>query len=721
MPAFQRRVLGLVTSLLIAVTAVCAWGQTQPQTQDPAQLWEDFNHYVLIARPDLAKAAGESLLKQVDNAQLLDIVEASDYTDYERTLIRAGKVEQLQDVAGQLERRIQQARIERSRDEDRIRRDIELLDEGQRPFRNAVERLTAAGQFAAPHLLAVLQDPQQSQLHPYVLSAMALIGRPLVAPLSAALPQLDPVTMGQVAQVLAEIGYPEPLPYLKDVLENANTDPTARTVVQKAYDQLIRRASLSADQSASQLYEVLGHTYYTAATTGQEIPGFDASANQGIVWAYTPRAGLVPVAVPGPIYGDVLAMRAAKRALELNPQQDSALSLFLMANLRRENRLPQGEVDPSYPRTMQPAIFYAMLAGPLRLHDVLAQAINDGDAALALDAIEALAQTAGTEALVNQQAATQPLLRALSYPDRRVRFRAAEALANAKPREPFAGAYRVVPVLAESIRQGEARYALVIADDGQRLNELLAFLSEAGYEAFGGSSLEQTAEQVNIRPGVDLIVIEQSVSRAVQTYRGTASNYKLAAVPVVILASPGGQYEISEQLGLDRRVTLTAWSSEPQQVRSAIEQAVQTYAGSAISDQESEQIALRGLQVLRDVALGSDVYNIVDALPALTQALQDPREAIVTGSGRVLALIDDPQAQAALAQAALSASGQVQVALLGSLAESATYFGNHLDQQLTDRLLQLVQTSTDETAIAAARAHGALTLPTSNAVQMILR
>src|SRR3712207_9269932 len=37
--------------------------------------------------------------------------------------------------------------------------------------------------------------------------------------------------------------------------------------------------------------------------------------------------------------------------------------------------------------------------------------------------------------------------------------------------------------------------------------------------------------------------------------------------------------------------------------------------------------------------------------------------------------------------------------------------------EVTDGLLRLVQESTGETAIAAARAHGALTLPTANAVQ----
>ena len=43
--------------------------------------------------------------------------------------------------------------------------------------------------------------------------------------------------------------------------------------------------------------------------------------------------------------------------------------------------------------------------------------------------------------------------------------------------------------------------------------------------------------------------------------------------------------------------------------------------------------------------------------------------------------------------------------------------GFDLDQ--TDRLLELVQSSEGELAIAAARAHGALSLPTANAVKLL--
>ncbi len=152
----------------------------------------------------------------------------------------AQRIAALRNVAERLEQRIQQARIDRARDKDRIARNIQLLAEGQRPFRNAVQRLAGAGQYAAPQMLAVLQDQQQKQMQPFVASALVTIGKPVVYPLSVALPKLDPVTQGQVARVLARIGYPMPLPYLKDALETEkDLNAETRQTLERAYEELL--------------------------------------------------------------------------------------------------------------------------------------------------------------------------------------------------------------------------------------------------------------------------------------------------------------------------------------------------------------------------------------------------------------------------------------------------------------------------------------------------
>ena len=471
----HRRV---VVSVLVGVGLWLSGGAVTAAEDDPASLWDDFNHYVRIARADLASAAGQSLLGTVDEQQLLDIIEASPYEDYERTLLRASRMVEVEQTASDLAQQIRNAQISRSRDPVRINADIQKLGGDLRASLNAIDRLRAAGQYAAPHLLEVLLDDRQEPLHPHVLAAMGAIGRPLVYPLSVALPHLEPVPMGQVARVLAEIGYPESLPALKQALEDNNTDPTAKMIIQAAYEKLTQRVPPSA--TSAELYLMLSHKWYQMSTDSPVIPQVDPDTDTGAVWTYDDEAGLVPIEVPGAIFGDVLAMQAARSALALDPRMDQALSLWLMGNLRRENRLPEGATDLSYSKQFHPPQFYLEMAGPPRQHDVLNRALDDNDPDLALDAIHALAATAGTEALMRQEGGVGPLLRAVSYPDRRVRFSAAFAITNARPVEDFPGSHRVVPVLAEAVRQSTVQYALVLAKEQDAVNLLVSTLQGAG-------------------------------------------------------------------------------------------------------------------------------------------------------------------------------------------------------------------------------------------------
>ena len=120
---------------LLAVAAISFWpAPLAAQEQDPAQLWIDYNHYVRIARTDLAQASAQVLLERVDDDQLLDLVESGEYPDYERTFIRAAKIETLAQVTAQLRDRIQGARIKRSRDPERIAADIVKLAQSIRSY-----------------------------------------------------------------------------------------------------------------------------------------------------------------------------------------------------------------------------------------------------------------------------------------------------------------------------------------------------------------------------------------------------------------------------------------------------------------------------------------------------------------------------------------------------------------------------------------------------------
>ena len=727
-----RRAL-LIVSLFLAASTLPAAAQSSARNDLPgAESWGDFNHYVKIALPQRAKEHAEHLLEVVgdDSVALLDIVEKGRYRDYERTLERALKIESLREVTQRLAEKIQHAKIQVIRDKKRIIDDIRRLHEGGRVRQNAMERLKAAGQFAAPLLLRTLQSekPEDRKLHSNVVVAMVAIGRPMVYPLSVAISRLEPVQMGQVAQVLTDIGYPRAAPFIKEVLESATLDADAREKVQQAYDLLAAQVHLPANVTAAELFLTLGENLYTAATRGSpdNLPGFDPKTKKGIVWSYETQAGLLHTPVPPQVFGDVLAMLATKRALRLNPNMERAVSGWLMANQRRENRLAEGEPDPSYARTMRPPQFYLEMAGPLREHDVLHRALEDGDVDLALDAINALDATAGTDALVNRHGAIQPLLQALSFPDRAVRFAAAFTLTNARPKAPFPGSYRVVPILTEAVGQRGGRTALIIGRDEKTRNEMVANVDQLdGFNAIGGLSfLDQSlADQIAAGPGVDLIVTNLNAAGCLELQRVTAGDYRLAASPILALVPDGVQFELKSQAPQANRLFWNQPGLEGESLLAAIEDAVASTRGEKITGKKADDYAMRAIHLLGEIALSrGEVFNVREAEPALIAALKDPREPIQTEAGVVLALLDTQNAQQALASNALDESRPVfvRVSLLNSLARSAKQYGNHLMPVLVDRVLHVVETSTGDVAIAAARAHGALALPGSHLKRMVV-
>ncbi|WP_428388881.1 HEAT repeat domain-containing protein [Mucisphaera sp.] len=691
--------------------------------QTASSLWDDFNHYLLIARPELAAGAGQALLREVgdDDGLLLEVVESSDFSDYEAALIRATRVEAVEPVATRLLARIQEAQISVSRDPARILENIERLSVNRRAFMNAVERLRGAGQFAAPLLLETLQDRQRANLHPFVQEAMVAIGRSMVYPLSEALPKLEPVQQGQIAQVLMRIGYPQALPYLKEAIEDPRTDPTALAYLMAAYNELVGTVNVRPDTSAALLYVAAGEAQYVAGTNRADIPGLGAETLDATLWEYTPETGLVAIQVPAEIFADSLAVRSSIKALKLAPDTDAAMTLFLRSNLRRENRLPAGEVDASYPADMLEASYYAMLSGPKRLHEVLDRALSDEDPALALDAIEALRKTAGANALVDGASGRQPLLRALTYPDRRVRFRAAETLAAARPVVSFPESERVVPTLGEAVRQSDSRYAAVVADDFETLNLLLGVLSDAGFEAFGGLSREDIDNEIALRPGVDLVVLAMSEGDVEAFFLDTKGDPRLGGSPVLAMVTAPEQITLTETFRAEPRFASALMVDSAAALRGAIDAVSEQYEGYSIRGAEAEAFAMTALELLEQIGSTDPVYYAGDAEVAMIQALGDERETVIMASGQALEHLPSPAAQAALADRALQASGAVQLALLSSLAESARFHGNLIDSRLVDGVRDLVVESTGELALAAARAHGALSLPTESGVNQVLR
>lgn len=586
-----------------AQPAVAATGAQD--TQAPlAENWNDFLHYVKIGRFDLAKGYGQALLQNKPNpAELFGLVLANqEGYDLAMKVAEAAQDAELSKLTEQLLAVIDQGRFLQRTEPKIIVDEIRRLSSTPRGKLLATRRLRDAGEYAVPFLIdamaQVIQDPSTGFKLSDMVEALPQIGRPAIRPLVAALQTDNPRLCAEIVRALGTIGYPQSLAHLKYVAEKA-TLPDLRDLALAS----IRRIDPQAvNTPAAALFFQLAEKYFYHDESLATVSG----ATFGNLWFWDAQAGrLQRVEVSQAYFCELMAMRCCEWSLRADDQFGPSIGLWLAAFLKAEST---GVPMPAYfGEAHAKALVYATTAGPEYLHQALARAVNDRNAAVALGAVEALATTAGEKSLMYTLGPAQPLLQALLFPDKAVRYSAAIAIANAGPRRPFTESGIVVQNLAEAL-----------AKNGQ--------------------------------------------------------------------PSPAGQ----------------AWTP-----------------------QQADAYSLRAAQALLVVASSRNpVIDLSGAQAALIGATRDTRPEMRVLAGQVLAHVNSPEAQRAVAALALDAANDltVRTAAFGSLVDSAKLNGNLLSDEAVNDIYKLISSAQTDPALraAAAAAYGSLNLPSQKVKALIL-
>ncbi len=557
--------------------------------------WNDFLHHAKIGNLDLAKGYAQAILRgQPDPVELLQLSQANP-TGYElaiRVVDRANDAE-LVSLTKKLLAVIDQGRFQKRSDPQIIVAEIRRLSGTVRAQRNATSRLRNAGEYAIPFMLEAMADPMRSGEVNKIVQALPQIGRPAIRPLAAALQMQDSTIKAEIIRALGKIGYPQALPYLRYVAEN---DPSAelRGLATQSVRQIDPRTVNVA--SASLFFQLAERHYYHDESLAPQ-----AGTPIANIWFWDEDASqLERVEVAPAYFYELMSMRCCEWSLRADPQFGLSIGLWLAAFFKAE---ATGLAMPDYfGPNHAGALVYATTAGPEYLHQALARALNDKNAAVALGAVEALATNAGEKSLLYAMGPAQPVLQALVFPDRAVRYSAAIAIANAGPRRGFNESRLVVQNLAEALaQQGSADWTAELADS----------------------------------------------------------------------------------------------------------------------------YALRAAEAMLKVAVSRNpVIDLLHGQSVLVAATRDSREEIQVLAGQILAYLNSPEAQRALAEAALDAghSMDVRIAAFDSLANSAKMNGNLLPDGTVQQIYGLTRSDETEPDLraAAAAAYGALNLPSQMVKTLIL-
>jgi HEAT repeat protein len=598
--------LNRTTNLILVIIVLLpftAFAQMADQN-DVANNFNDLLHYLAIGRLDLSKACATRILEGNPDPVLLFNLSGENPQSYD--VLQKAKENQfdakLADLCGKVLATIDKGRFIRRCDPKVIVEEVKRLSTTPRGQLTAIKRLQDAGEYSIMFMLDALTDPARKDEWPSIVLALPKIGRDAIRPLVAAL-QIDNVSVKTVIiESLAKMEYPQSLAHLKYILE---TDKSEQ-IRQLAAESINKIDPSALKIPSAQLFYNLAENYYYHSDSLAP----PADANFANIWFWNAeKNGLERVEVDKSYFHELMAMRCCEWALKADASFGEAIGLWLTAFFKAEST---GVAIPSYFGTAHPDAFvYAITAGPEYIHQALARALKDKDSYVALSVIEALIRTAGEKSMLYQLGIAQPLLQALSYNDKMVRYSAAIAIATAGPTQQFAESTLVTKNLAEAIGQ------------------------------------QRDANDANSQP-----------------------NQKL-----------------------DRRL--------------------------------ADSFAIRSLEAM--LKLGQTKNSVIDLSAAqqdLISATKDSRTQVQILAGRVLAYLNSPNAQRAIAAMGLDTENpvEVRIAAFNSLAASAKLNANLLDSDMIDAVFSLISSpqTTPELKTAAAAAYGALNLPSKKVKDLIL-
>jgi hypothetical protein len=514
-----------------AASATTAEGSSQ---RTLAENWNDFLHFTRIGRFDLAKDYGQAILQSnPDPAELFRLVQENPQGyDLAMKFAELARDEELSELTRKLLAIIDQGRFQQRTEPRIIVDEIRRLSSTPRGKMLAIRRLRDAGEYAVPFMLdamaQVIQDPSTGPRLADLIEALPQIGRPAIRPLAAALQMDNPQVNAEVIRALGAIGYAQSLPYLKYVAEeSAQAD-----LRDLALESIHRIDPQALNTPAAALFFQLGERYYYHEESLAPTSGA-AFAN---LWFWDSQARRLQRVEVNPAYfHELMSMRCCEWSLRADEQFGPAIGLWLAAYFKAE---ATGVAMPEYfGPNHAPALVYATTAGPEYLHQTLTRGVNDRNAAVALGAVEALATTAGEKSLMYTLGPSQPLLQALVFPDRAVRYSAAIAIANAGPRQPFPESRMVVQNLAEALAKSGGP-----APSGQEWSPAQA----ESYALRSGQAMLAVA--VSRNPVIDL---SGALSALIGATRDTRPELRVLAGQVLgYLSSPDAQRAIAE-LSLD--------------------------------------------------------------------------------------------------------------------------------------------------------------------------
>ena len=656
-------------------------------------------HYYKIARFDLATSFAQAVLGGTpDAAMMVAMVETPEAGYSLLAEMAASENAELAGAVKNIKKLAEEGIYAKRKDGKRIMAAFEDLPKNQALFRQGMMELRYSGEYVAPYALAILADnTRPAALNATTRDALVVIDKPVVYPLVLSLATTDENLKLQVIGLLQKMNYKLAVPALKALVEN----PASTDAVKKAATEAVLAIGGKADLEtpAKKLYYDQASLFYYGKLTVVNDPSRPVTD----VWGWIPGQGLNYRPAPTAVVNDLCGARACELGLAAEPNALELVALWTSIQMDVNAKYEQiggGLKNPWSPPAMPTTAFFGRAIGQQYLLDVLDRALTDNNVPVALQAITALEKVAKESFLaagIGKKGS--PLVAALEYPDRLVRFGAAFAIVAVEPHKPFGGADRVVPVLAEALNLETGPSVLIIDGNANNRNRLKGEFRQANWSVTEASSGNDGVSKARGMARIDAIVLATNVEKVdyVETLQLLRADFATAMVPVVFLSGTEELVKFSYLKENQKYIDEVPAGATALVILDKAKVLSAAAGAVALQPAASHKIALRAARTLDFVATANLSFPALPARAALLTAIAGKSQDLIITSLSALAQMPDKEIEQRFAETALApgATKEVQIAALNAVAEAARHIGNNLQSATVTALMKRISTETD--------------------------
>jgi CheY-like chemotaxis protein len=546
-------------------------------------------------------------------------------------------------------------------DPGRIKFFIENLTKSPEERAYAITQLRASGPRAVPFLISVLRDQGKEQSHQTILTALLKMNSDVGPPLLAAMDVPEANVRSLLVSYFLQRGDDRVVPALWHLHGTGKPGDKLTAEATAALLRFLRvpraelgEARVALTREAERFYK--GEVDF--GTVEQlTVWHWDAKANELKPLAVADAQGRERNALTRVEAEEYFASYWARRALEVDPAHRPAQIIFASTTLESVYRKAAERNQLDQPLAKLDAGLQQVLAGtpPGLLEAVLERAMNEGRTGTVLAATQALTPS-GDWKLIRSERGTPPLIRALSYPDRRVQLAAAEAALQVPTSDSYPGSARVVEVLKRAVSSEPHARALIVHANSEAAQKWSALARQLGYQpvvaATGRDALRQAMESADFEIiFADARVADPELPYFVAQLRAGPDT---SGVPVVVLAAKEQEAAVR---GLEKRFSRVKVLAPPPASLEMLKHELTPFLADRfrlpLSDAERNAAAKTAVDLLLNIAMRErSGYDLAPAEATLHKALG--RDDLAGSAAAVLAYRSGRTTQSALGDAVLN-------------------------------------------------------------------